>query len=156
MINCKDQWKEFCKVDDLLTYTEFRKIIRSYNEKIMERIISGESFSFDHNIGSLKFIVTNVKHLKKSIDWKASNEKKAVLIAKGRVPKKGDNGGENWHIYRVNERKLNFYWNRYRYKTKNGNMHFPLRRIRNYHLFMTQGNCRSLYRENRKLIEDDL
>lgn len=68
-----------------LTLKEYQTLIKAYYTKVQEKlIISGNGYAFDGMIGWICINRCRVKNVKPHIDYKATKERKAQLIAEGK------------------------------------------------------------------------
>lgn len=161
-VNISVLHERYCNQKKNVDYKLFKSVIEAVNKSIVDKVIKGESFDMDNNLGSIRVIqkdrvIRTSKNGKAytSINWNASLERKAQLVKEGKLPLEyhkdqqgniiGDNGGVEWQVYNLNETQFKFYWNRCRVKAHDKIM-YPLRRIRRYHLKITKKNYKDLNR----------
>ena len=94
--------------DKMIHFNVFRDILAINNDIIFHNLIEGETESLGvvgaFNVRKKKRITANFEGVNtKRVDWGASYKVKRALINAGRLPKKGDNGGEDWLIYRLED-----------------------------------------------------
>jgi hypothetical protein len=111
----KEAYQEYLDMGGTLPKTLYTKVCGVFNEKVMDRLIDhGEVFNMGFRLSTLQVVRRERRHFNVSIDWKASYELKAEMIARGEEPKSKDNpGGKNWLVYRSEEDEdyyVAFYW----------------------------------------------
>lgn len=94
--------------NSIISYKKYSFILKRFNDLLIDKLIEGYKFHPGFNIGAI--YIKQKKQSDNAINWKASNEKKAELIANGKLPLKkykddegniiGDNGGEEWIVFR--------------------------------------------------------
>lgn len=80
----------------------FKYVVKRFNQLVLDVILNnGYIFNLGGHTGAI--YIAKKKRIGKNVDWKASNIRKEELIAEGKLPLLGDNGGEAWHIYHVTD-----------------------------------------------------
>jgi hypothetical protein len=94
-----------------ITKQQFNFILKTFNEKLVEKMIfEGKQYYFP-NVG--KIAVINQPRKKLTPNWEVSNKNKEDIIARGGIPYKVidydeenqpiSNGGEKWLVYHEND-----------------------------------------------------
>lgn len=73
------------KVEEVINYTRFVNILRSYFKYARTRIINGETFQLWNQIGSISARRVERNFSKKSIDFKATRERNEINPETGRL-----------------------------------------------------------------------
>lgn len=150
MIGNKDFYQDYLDSGGKkIPFSEFKAILGSFNKLAMREIIEhNKSLDIGSLIGSLQ-IIQKPRKLKKSkrtgqvytgIDWFKSEEIKEEILARGGIPRLGDNGGEDWLVYKI-EDQTTFFWNKMR-KRRKEEVYHPLPNVGKFTFVPTRGNLR--------------
>ena len=93
----------------LMDFYTFRDVVFNYNKRVVDNVIKGNRVNLSERLGYM--YISKIKKVSKLINWKASNDYKAELIAKGETPKDKVNlDGKNWLIYYSNPFYFRWTW----------------------------------------------
>lgn len=101
----------------MFDYNLFRFIVGEFNEMLIDLIIKeGYTFKLGNNCGELRIRKKKRSKTKPPIDWKASNQLKADIIAAGKTPynKETAPDGVKWFLYHEGEYGYYWYWAKYK------------------------------------------
>jgi hypothetical protein len=177
LYNCKNLYNDFCKIDNTLTYKQFREIIYNFNKKIIDEIIENNKvFNLGYKLGNLSVYqydrkIKKGKHNNNfytSINHFLSEKNKKEIIKNGDTPLKmikdngkiiGDNGGKPWLVYNFQD-IVSLTWKKYKCIDKENsneeekNYIYPLKHIKRYSLKFTKDNILRLARNKRENNKD--
>lgn len=169
MKKIKDLYEEhYNGSKDFKTYKE---VISIFNKKVFQLMIEkNEALPLGAFLGSISIIESPVKiktgknngNINTMIDWKLSNEKKRKLLSEGKTPLKkekvegkiiGDNGGEEWLIYKIVDSIAKYHWRRHRRVIK-GEQNHPLYKTTEYKFIPSRNNIRTMssYRTENEIL----
>lgn len=141
-MNLKDLYKIYIREGGVLSYNKYKEVIETFNKELIQKIIkTGYEFEAPYRCGIIKVIqlerrysVTETGTIRGAIDWGESNKLKAVIIANGDLPLKGDNGGEPWLCYHTSATYFSWVWT----------AHINMKNCLRYTFDITTGNSRIL------------
>lgn len=110
-----DAYQEYLLHGGTVDIETYMLIVEEFNCEVMDLVITqGVRFEMGSNLSGLSILRIPINNKKPPVDWKASNENKAKLIAEGRIPKNEHNpNGENWLIFITEvDHYMRFYWNK--------------------------------------------
>ena len=177
LYNCKNLYNDFCKIDNTLTYKQFREIIYKFNKKIIDEIIDNDKvFTLGYKLGNISVYqydrkIRKGKHngnLYSSINYFLSQKNKEEIIKNGETPLEmikengkiiGDNGGKPWLVYNLQD-IVSLTWKKYKCIDKENSTEdekiyiHPLKFIKRYSLKFTKDNVLRLARNKRENNKD--
>lgn len=142
---------------DPIPYNQYKKVIYLWNKLIVEKIMEGYKFKAPYSLGIFEILRCDRNHGRKIKDWGESNKLKQRILDRGGIPLEvfkdeegniiGNNGGENWLVYHVDDNYLKFNW----YKT---NASRYIKNLLRYKFQCTDGNKKSIRKLKDKPLKE--
>lgn len=116
-INCslneKYKIREKCE-DYLISIEIYKYVIKTFNKRIVEKILEGYKFNLGANLGFIAIKRLKRNHNRLSINWGASKKLKKEIIERGGIPynKETAPDGEKWFVYYTDDYKHLWFWKR--------------------------------------------
>lgn len=116
----RDIYKHYIECGGELPYTEFREIICTFNEDVIDQILDGRELNMGKGLSRLSIMRIERDFKRPTIDWGSSNKLKEELLAEGEELFSKDNSdGTKWFVYFTDDWYLRFYWEKKRCSLKN-------------------------------------
>jgi len=87
----------------------FRKVLRTYNEMLVDSVVEGATMPFGHNLSTLQIFRIPTSPTNPQINWKESLQYKKQLLEQGKKLWDGVEG-EKWFIYFDQKWFVRFFW----------------------------------------------